>query len=329
VLGDLRDELVPLAADIRESGRTPDRTLLRRSYPVDVQESLGRRIAAAIGFDFRRGRLDVTAHPFCTAPGPHDCRITTRYEEGYFSGALFGTLHEAGHGIYDQGLPAEYFGLPPGEAVSMGIHESQSRLWENLVGRSRSFWQHFYPPAQQAFPEALGEVALDDFYFAINDVRPSPIRIESDEATYNLHILIRFELEQALLEGDLSVSDLPGAWNDKYRAYLGIEPANDSEGVLQDIHWSAGLFGYFPTYSLGNLYAAQFFAQADQALGGLAAQFARGDFAPLRGWLSANIHQQGQRYTAAEIVERVTASPLSHQALISHLRGKLGALYKI
>jgi carboxypeptidase Taq len=329
VLGDLRDELVPLAADIRESGRAPDRTLLRRRYPVDVQEAFGRRVAAAIGFDFRRGRLDVTAHPFCTAPGPHDCRITTRYEEHSFSGALFGTLHEAGHGIYDQGLPAEYFGLPPGEAVSMGIHESQSRLWENLVGRSRAFWEHFYPSAQQAFPEALGDVVLDDFYFAINDVRPSPIRIESDEATYNLHILIRFELEQALLEEDLSISDLPGAWNDKYQEYLGIEPASDSEGVLQDIHWSAGLFGYFPTYSLGNLYAAQFFAKADRALGGLASQFARGEFEPLHGWLAANIHQQGQRYTAAETVRRVTGSAPSHRALMDHLRGKLGPLYRI
>ena len=329
VLADLRNELVPLAAEIRESGRSPDRTLLRRRYPVDVQEAFGRRVAAAIGFDFRRGRLDVTAHPFCTAPGPHDCRITTRYEENYFSGALFGTLHEAGHGIYDQGLPAEHFGLPAGEAVSMGIHESQSRLWENLVGRSRSFWEHFYPAAQQAFPEALGDVALDDFYFAINDVRPSPIRIESDEATYNLHILIRFELEQALLEGDLSVADLPAAWNDKYRTYLGVEPASDSEGVLQDIHWSAGLFGYFPTYSLGNLYASQLFAQADLDLGGLATQFAHGQFGPLRTWLATKIHQQGQRYSAAEIVQCVTGAPLSHRALMGHLRGKLGSLYKI
>ena len=329
VLGELRDELTPLVAAIRSSGRQPERAILHRHYPLEAQEAFGRQVAAAIGFDFTRGRLDVTAHPFCTAPGPHDCRITTRYEEGYFSGALFGTLHEAGHGIYDQGLPAEHFGLPAGEAVSMGIHESQSRLWENLVGRSRAFWRHFYAAAQQAFPEALGHVALDDFYFAINDVRPSLIRIESDEATYNLHILIRFELEQALVEGDLPVAELPGAWNEKYREYLGIEPANDAEGVLQDIHWSAGLFGYFPTYSLGNLYAAQFFAQADDDLGGLAEQFARGKFEPLRLWLVDRIHQFGQRYSASELVERVTGEPLSHRALMDHLRGKLGPLYNV
>ena len=329
VLGELREELTPLVAAIRSSGRQPERAILHRHYPLEAQEAFGRQVAAAIGFDFTRGRLDVTAHPFCTAPGPHDCRITTRYEEGYFSGALFGTLHEAGHGIYDQGLPAEHFGLPAGEAVSMGIHESQSRLWENLVGRSRAFWRHFYAAAQQAFPEALGHVALDDFYFAINDVRPSLIRIESDEATYNLHILIRFELEQALVEGDLPVAELPGAWNEKYREYLGIEPANDAEGVLQDIHWSAGLFGYFPTYSLGNLYAAQFFAQADDDLGGLAEQFARGKFEPLRLWLGDRIHQFGQRYSASELVERVTGEPLSHRALMDHLRGKLGPLYNV
>lgn len=329
VLGRLRDELTPLVAEIAASRQTPERAILHRHYPLDAQEAFGRQVAAAIGFDFTRGRLDVTAHPFCTAPGPHDCRITTRYEESYFSGALFGTLHEAGHGIYDQGLPAEQFGLPAGEAVSMGIHESQSRMWENLVGRSQAFWRHFYPPAQQAFPEALGGVSLDDFYFAINEVRPSLIRIESDEATYNLHILIRFELEQALIEGDLPVADLPAAWNQKYRDYLGVEPSGDAEGVLQDIHWSAGLFGYFPTYSLGNLYAAQFFAQADQDLGGLAEQFARGQFEPLRQWLVDRIHQFGQRYSAAELIERVSGSPLSHRALMNHLRGKLGPLYKV
>src|SRR5487761_1700428 len=306
VLGALRDELVPLVAEIRDAGRSPEREILHRHYPVAGQQTLSRDVAGKIGFDFSRGRLDVTTHPFCTAPGPHDCRITTRYEEHHFNCAFFGTLHEAGHGIYDQGLPAGYFGLPPGEAVSMGIHESQSRLWENLVGRNRGFWQCFYPAAQATFPQALGDVSLDDFYFAINEVRPSLIRIESDEATYNLHILIRFELEQALLADSLGVADLPGAWCEKYRSYLGVEPPNDADGVLQDIHWSAGLFGYFPTYSLGNLYAAQFFAQADRDLGGLAKQFALCEFEPLRDWLAAKIHQHGQRYTAAQLVEQIT-----------------------
>ncbi|MFM2096718.1 MAG: hypothetical protein RIS70_3842, partial [Planctomycetota bacterium] len=216
-----------------------------------------------------------------------------------------------------------------GTYVSLGIHESQSRLWENFVGRRKSFWQHFFPRAQTAFPEALATARLDDFYFAINTVKPSLIRVEADEATYNLHIIVRFELEQALIRGDLSVADLPGAWREKYRVYLGIEPANDADGVLQDIHWSAGLFGYFPTYSLGNLYAAQLFEAADQQLGGLDAQFARGDFQPLLTWLRENIHQQGQCYSAAELATRVTRQPLSHAALMRHLRGKLAPLYGI
>ena len=327
VLGALREELVPLVAEIRDSGRSPDLGILERHYPVEGQAAFSRDVAARVGFDFARGRLDVTAHPFCTAPGPHDCRITTRYEEHHFPCAFFGTLHEAGHGIYDQGLPSGLFGLPPGEAVSMGIHESQSRMWENLVGRNRRFWDYFYPAAQSTFPDALGDVSCDGFYFAINAVRPSLIRIESDEATYNLHILIRFELEQDLLGGMLKVHDLPGAWKEKYGSYLGITPPNDADGVLQDIHWSAGLFGYFPTYSLGNLYAAQFFAQADRELGGLAQQFAAGEFQPLRDWLRSKLHQHGQRYSAAQLVEQVTGKPLSHQPLLAHLRGKLAPLY--
>lgn len=211
----------------------------------------------------------------------------------------------------------------------MGIHESQSRLWENLVGRHLAFWQYFFPAAREHFSEALGGVALDDFYFAINDVRPSLIRVEADEATYNLHIMIRFELEQDLVNGELSIADLPHAWNARYRDYLGIEPPNDAEGVLQDIHWPAGLFGYFPTYSLGNLYAAQFFDQAVRDLGDLPRQFARGEFGPLRQWLIDKLHRHGQRYTAAQLVEHVTGEALSHVPLLGHLRGKLGPLYGV
>ena len=217
--------------------------------------------------------------------------------------------------------------MPPSEAISLGIHESQSRLWENLVARSKPFWQHFFPAARQAFPTALAAVSLDDFYFAVNDVRPSLVRVEADEATYNLHILIRFELEQALLVGDLAVADLPGAWDEKYRKYLGLTPPSDADGVLQDIHWAAGLVGYFPTYSLGNLYSSQFFVQADADLGGLDRQFAAGQFHPLADWLREKIHSTGQRFTAAELVRRVTGQPLSHRALIDHLRRKLAPLY--
>ena len=236
-------------------------------------------------------------------------------------------MHEAGHGIYEQGLRTEQFGLPAGEAVSLGIHEAQSRLWENLVGRSKAFWTHFYPKLQQVFPDNLKHVSLDDFYFAVNDVRPSLIRVEADEATYNLHILIRFELEQALLQDDLKTVDLPQAWREKYQQYLGIEPPDDADGCLQDVHWSAGLVGYFPTYSLGNLYASQFFETADAQLGGLHAQFAKGEFSPLRNWLKDNIHAYGQCYSATELVERITGKPLSHEPLMRHLRGKLEPLY--
>ena len=327
VLSGLREALVPLVGAIADSGRRPDVSILSRRYPLELQEWFSRGAAAKIGFDFRRGRLDVTAHPFCTGLGPHDCRITTRYEEHFFNCAFFGTLHEAGHGIYDQGLPAQWYGLPPAEAISLGIHESQSRMWENLVGRSRAFWEHFFPVAQQTFPEALADESLDRFYFAINDVRPSLIRVEADEATYNLHILIRFELEQALLGDALKVADLPEAWDDKYKKFLGIRPQTDADGVLQDIHWSAGLVGYFPTYALGNLYASQLFAQADADLGSLADQFGRGDFQPLGNWLQNNIHRHGQRYSAAELVRQISGKPLSHGPLMTHLRKKLAPLY--
>ena len=323
----LREQLTPLVSAIVGSGRSAPSKILTRQFPIAAQEAFGTEVAAKIGFDFRRGRLDVTHHPFCSSMGPHYCRITTRYDEHYFPTSLFGILHESGHGIYDQGLRPEQYGLPPGTYVSLGIHESQSRMWENFVGRSHAFWRHFYPAAQRAFPTALGQVSLDDFYFAINGVSPSLIRVEADEATYNLHIVIRFELEQSLLTGDLPLADLPAAWREKYRHYLGIEPPDDADGVLQDVHWSAGLMGYFPTYSLGNLYAAQFFETADAELGGLDALFARGDFEPLRAWLQKQIHHRGKSYTAPELVQLVTGRELSPTPLMNHLRRKLEPLY--
>lgn len=329
VLAALREQLVPLVARIAASPRRPNLEILSRRFPIHLQEQLGRQAAEAIGFDFQQGRLDVTDHPFCTEIGPHDVRLTTRYDEHFLPGALFSTLHEAGHGIYEQGLPAERYGLPTGQAVSLGIHESQSRLWENFVGRSRAFWEYFFPRASHLFSEALADVTLDDFYFAINEVRPSLIRTESDEATYNLHILIRFELEQALLTDQLPVADLPTAWKAKYRQYLGIEPTTDSDGVLQDVHWSGGAFGYFPTYSLGNLYAAQLFEAAERDLGQLTPMFRRGEFLPLRDWLRTNVHHQARRYPAAELARRVTGAPLSHDALLRYLRAKFTPLYEL
>lgn len=329
VLAELRAQLVPLVRSIAESGRRGDASLLATLFPVSSQEAFARSAASALGFDFRRGRLDVTAHPFCAALGPNDCRITTRYDERFFPAALFGALHEAGHGMYDQGLPPEHHGLPLGSPASLGIHESQSRFWENFIARSRAFWEYFYPHAQRSFPEALGNVPIDAFYFAVNDVRPSLIRVEADEVTYNLHILVRFELEQELLDGRLPLDDLPAAWNAKYREYLGIAPPNDADGVLQDVHWAGGLIGYFPTYTLGNLYAAAFHAQADRDLGGLDRLLSRGLFGPVLDWLREKIHRQGQRYSAAELIERVTGSPLSPQPLVVYLWNKFGPLYGV
>jgi carboxypeptidase Taq len=327
ILQRLREELVVLVAAVAESGRSPELEILSRPFPLDAQQEFGRRAAAALGFDFQRGRLDVTHHPFCTEVGPDDCRITTRYDEHYLPTSFFGILHEAGHGLYDQGLRKEQYGLPPGSFASLGIHESQSRMWENFVGRGEPFWRHFFPLAQRLFPAALANVSLAQFYFAINDVRPSLIRVEADEATYNLHIVIRFELEQSLINDRFPVGELPYAWRSKYREYLAIEPPDDAEGVLQDVHWSAGLYGYFPTYSLGNLYAAQFFAQANVELGGLEQAFAQGDFGGLLAWLREKIHRHGQCYTATELVQRVTGQPLSHGPLLAYLRRKYGELY--
>ncbi len=327
ILAGLRDELVPLIRAIRESSREPGVSVLTRDFAVDGQEAFGRAAASRIGFDFARGRLDVTTHPFCCSPGPSDVRITTRYNPRFFNESFFGILHEAGHGIYEQGLRADQYGLPLGEAASLGLHESQSRMWENLVGRSRAFWECVYPEAQRHFPISLGDVTLDTFYFAINAVRPSLIRVEADEATYNLHILIRFELEQALIEGRLAVADLPTAWNAKYADYLGIEPSTDTEGVLQDIHWSGGAIGYFPTYSLGNLFAAQLFDRADRDLGGLDALFQRGEFNPLKEWLGEHVHQHGRRYRAADLVRQVSGAELSHEPLMAALKRKLEPLY--
>lgn len=325
----LREQLVQLVAAIKDSGVSPAAEILERSYPVPAQQELSRFIAEAIGFDFSAGRLDIAAHPFCTGLGPGDCRLTTRYDEHHFPGAFFGTLHEAGHGIYEQGLPRDCFGLASGEACSLGIHESQSRMWENLVGRSRAFWERYYPEVQRRFPGALANVSLVQFYAAINDVRPSWIRVEADEATYNLHIMLRFELELALLSGDLSAAELPGAWNERFENSFGMTPPNDALGCLQDVHWSAGLFGYFPTYSLGNLYAAQFFEKAERDLGDLATQFRAGEFTPLREWLRTEIHQRGRQATAPELVERVTGQSPSSSPLLNHLQRKFGELYSL
>lgn len=325
----LREALVPLIKAIAESGRIAPLEILTRNYPVDAQRSFSQYISGRIGFNFDEGRLDVTAHPFCSGFGPGDCRLTTRYDPSHFPGAFFGTLHESGHGIYEQGLPKSAFGSPLGAATSLGIHESQSRLWENFVGRSLPFWRYLYPAAQAVFPEALGKTHLNDFYWAINDVRPSFIRVEADEATYNLHIMLRFELEKPLISGDLKPADVPAAWNEAFTRDFGITPPNDAQGCLQDIHWSFGGIGYFPTYTLGNMYAAQFFQAAKRDLGDLEGMIATGEFAPLKEWLNQRIHIHGKRYRAQQLAEMVTGEKLSHLPLVQHLRTKYSTLYGV
>ena len=327
-LNDLRDELVVIIQTIKESPVRPDSSILSRSYNESKQAKLAVEIARTIGYDFNRGSLDVTAHPFCTSLGPADTRITTRYNRKLFSSAIFGVIHEAGHAIYEQNLPVEYWGSPMSQAVSLGIHESQSRLWENNAGRSRPFWEFWYPKTQKLFP-SLKNVPLDDFYFAVNEVSPSFIRVEADELTYNLHILLRFELERALLSGDLETDGLPDAWNSKFKDYFGLTVPDDSQGCLQDVHWGWGLFGYFPTYTLGSMNAAQFFAKAGQEIGGQDDNFRTGNFAPLKEWLTNNIHRQGRRYPSSELTEKVTGEPLSAKYLTGYLKEKLGGLYKV
>ena len=329
VFESLRDPLVDLVGRIGASGRKAPLDILERKYPAAAQEAVSREAARMIGYDFQAGRLDAVVHPFCTGIGPGDVRITTRYDENYFGDGFFSTIHEVGHAMYEQGLPAEHWGTPLGEATSLGIHESQSRMWENLVGRSRAFWEFFFPRVREAFGQTVKDVTLDRWHFAVNDVRPSFIRTESDEATYNLHVLLRFEMEQAMLSGDVSIDDVPAAWNERMRKYFGLTPPDDAKGVLQDTHWSGGAFGYFPTYTLGNLYAAQFFEQARKDLGGLDAMFARGEFGPVLTWLRENIHRHGKRYSARELARRVTGRELSAEPLLNHLRRKASELYGV
>ena len=329
VLEDLVGKLSVLVREIAATGKKPPTEILHRSFPVSAQSRFGRWAAEKIGFDFNAGRIDVTHHPFCSGIGPGDCRITTRYDEEFFSTSFFGTLHEAGHGIYEQGLRQDQFGLPPGSYASLGIHESQSRMWENHVGRSRPFWDYMFPEAQKAFAQSLSDVSLNNFHWAINEVRPSLIRVEADEVTYNLHIAIRFELERALVDDDLPVSELPSAWNDKYLQYFGIQPSSDADGVLQDVHWSSAAIGYFSTYSLGNLYASQMFERARLDLGDIDEQFRRGEYLPLRDWLRTQVHTHGRCHPASDLIQRISGRPLSSQPLLDYLQVKLRPLYGI
>jgi len=308
-----------------------DRTApLRGAFDEGRQEAFGKSIASAFGYDWGRGRQDRAPHPFCiNFGGPGDVRITTRFDPDRLSPALFATLHEAGHALYEQGVDPAYTRTPLAGGVSLGIHESQSRLWENVVGRSRPFWSHFYPRLQGAFPGAFGDTSAEDFYRAINAAAPSEIRVEADELTYNLHVVLRFELEVALVEGSLAVHDLPEAWNAKMEEHLGITPKDDARGVLQDDHWAIGFFGYFPTYTLGNVLSVQLFEAALKEHPEIPSQMERGEFGALLAWLRENVHRHGKKHDPEALIERATGRPPDTAPYLRYLHEKFGELYDL
>ncbi|MBI5571408.1 MAG: carboxypeptidase M32 [Desulfomonile tiedjei] len=317
----LRPPLVDLVQRIQDRGSREEPSVLHRHFPIRDQEAFATEVARHLGYDMDAGRLDVSAHPFTTGIGPGDVRITTRYSQDYFNEAFFAVIHEAGHAMYHQGLPLEHWGTPFCSPISLGINESQSRMWENMVARSEPFWRYFYPRAQARFA-SLADVPLDRFVDAVNEVSPNLIRVESDEVTYNLHIFLRFELEVLLCRRELSVKDLPEAWNARMKDYLGLTPPDFATGVMQDVHWSSGAIGYFPTYTLGNLYAAQFYRSAAHAFGDLDGAMTEGNFEGLRGWLREQIHSQGSRYRPRDLVKTVTSEDLNPQYLVEYLGRK-------
>jgi carboxypeptidase Taq len=329
LFADLRKEQVPIVQAIT-SQQLADDACLRKHFPHDEQLAICKELVAQMGYDFQRGRLDLTHHPFETTFSVGDVRITTRVKEHDLSECLYGVLHEGGHGMYEQGVRPELEGTPMGGGTSAGVHESQSRLWENLVGRSRDFCEYAYPRLQAAFPAQLGDVPIEVFYRAINKVERSLIRVDADEVTYNLHVMLRFDFEMALLEGTLAVRDLPEAWHERFKADIGITPPDDRDGVLQDVHWYAGTIGgAFQGYTLGNVLSASFFEQALQAHPEIPAEMRQGKFSTLHGWLRDNIYQHGSKFTAPELIERATGGPIRIEPYIRYLRTKYGELYDL
>lgn len=324
----VREWLVDFVKKISARSQNEDAFMFRH-YQKDKQWDYGIFLLKQMGYDFETGRQDVSAHPFTTSFNSCDVRVTTRVNENDLNEMIWSCIHEGGHALYEQGLGADDYGLPSGEAVSLGIHESQSRLWENNVGRSLSYWKANYGKLQEVFPGNLKNVLVDAFYKAMNVVRPSFIRTSADELTYHFHVLIRFEIEKALLEKAVEVKDLPDAWNHKYKTYLGLEVPSDAKGVLQDIHWSYGNFGYFPTYSLGSFYAAQFFSKAKQDIPSLENEIESGNMKPLLGWLRENIHRHGKTYPAGELCKRVTGETLNFKYFMDYASKKYTDLYKI
>ena len=325
----LRDRLSAFIAELKDNGTPPKMDFLSREIPVEKQDAFGKAVTAALGFDYSSGRLDTAAHPFCSGFAAGDTRMTTRYSPTNFPDAIGSTMHECGHGLYEQGIPktGPFWGTPLTEAISLGIHESQSRMWENMVGRSRAFWTWALPLANKHFDGAFSDIDLDTFTKAMNTATPGFIRVESDESTYNLHVMLRFELERAMIRGDLAIKDLPEAWNTKFKDFLGLDVPNDATGCLQDVHWSFGLVGYFPTYTLGNLNAAQMWETILEQIPDLYEQIAQGEFGALLNWTREHIHQHGRRYSASETIERATGKPLGADPLMRHLESRVRPAY--
>jgi carboxypeptidase Taq len=326
---ELRRATVALLGRLMAAPDQPDRAVLALEYDLAEQWRFGETLLRLIGFDFNAGRLDRSTHPFASSLGPGDVRLTTRLRADDLAEAIFGALHEGGHGLYEQGIDPDLADTIVGQYVSLGVHESQSRLWENCVGRGLPFWRFAYPRLQAVFPAQLGGISVDAFVRAINRVEPSLIRTEADEVTYNLHIILRYEIECRLLARELKVRDLPGVWNELMRDYLGITPPDDRAGVLQDTHWAFGGLGYFPTYTLGNLYAAQLWAAARRDLPDLDDQIAGGQLGALLGWMRAHIHRPGRLYRPAELIERATGTPPDSSHLVRYLNDKFTRLYHL
>ena len=304
-----------------------DDSFLLQHFPKDQQWNWGMHLIGNLHFDFDKGRQDKSEHPFSTSFSPQDVRITTRIDENDFGNMTWSCIHETGHALYEQGLPVDYYGLPLGEACSYSIHESQSRLWENNVGRSKIFWQHYYPQLQQYFPDQLNSISVDQFYKGINKVQPSLIRTEADEISYHFHVFIRYELEKRLIEGSLATADIPAFWNEQYKTYLGVIVPDDKRGCLQDVHWSHGSFGYFPTYSLGSFYAAQFFAKAETEIPGLNKNISNGNTLPLLEWLRTKIHSKGRYFTSEDLCKDVTGEGLNGKYFTAYAEKKYSSIY--
>jgi carboxypeptidase Taq len=321
--------LVPMIATFSERSAEIDDSVLNApgGFPIDAQRRLVAEVVERMGFDRQGWRMDDAVHPFAISLGSADVRITTRWDESYFASGLYGAMHECGHGLYEAGIAPQLQRTPLGSAESLGLHESQSRLWENMVGRSREFTRFLAPHLVAHFPKTVEQVDPESLFRAVNRVQPSLIRVEADEATYGLHIVLRFELEQELLEGRLAAEDLTEAWNARFKQYLGLDVPDDAHGVLQDVHWAAGLFGYFPTYAIGNMIAGQLWERASADLPGLGEQMAVGELAPLREWLRSNIHVHGSKFTTGELLERVVGGPIVVAPFVAYLQAKLGEVY--